>query len=177
MTGWTEERVERLKKLWSDGWSATQIAKDLRDITRMSVIGKARRLNLPSRKQGQRTGAHQPKPNAVKAGRLKAAQAAPARVRASMTRTYVLPEDRPLPARLVSATEAGAATARPWITRTYGECAFPVGGHGADTLSCCAPCGGETYCEAHGRVMYAAPKPGRPATANELARSLRRYVA
>ena len=46
---WTDERVELLKKMWSDGQSASQIAKELGGVTRNAVIGKVHRLNLPGR--------------------------------------------------------------------------------------------------------------------------------
>lgn len=46
---WTEERVERLKKLWSDGLSASQIATELGSVTRNAVIGKVHRLGLSGR--------------------------------------------------------------------------------------------------------------------------------
>lgn len=46
---WTEERVERLKKLWSDGLSASQIAAELGSVTRNAVIGKVHRLGLSGR--------------------------------------------------------------------------------------------------------------------------------
>lgn len=46
---WTEERVDALKKLWSDGLSARQIAEELGDVTRNAVIGKAHRLGLSTR--------------------------------------------------------------------------------------------------------------------------------
>ena len=38
---WTDERVETLKKLWTDGLSASQIAAELGGVTRNAVIGKA----------------------------------------------------------------------------------------------------------------------------------------
>ena len=44
--GWTDERVELLKKLWADGLSASQIAAELGGITRNAVIGKVHRLGL-----------------------------------------------------------------------------------------------------------------------------------
>src|ERR1700761_1799863 len=47
--GWTEERVELLKKLWLDGLSASQIAKQLGGVTRNAVIGKVHRLGLSGR--------------------------------------------------------------------------------------------------------------------------------
>lgn len=46
---WTEERVEQLKKLWSDGLSASQIAAELGNVTRNAVIGKVHRLGLSGR--------------------------------------------------------------------------------------------------------------------------------
>lgn len=42
---------------------------------------------------------------------------------------------------------------RLWTERKFGECAFPVGGAGADTRSCCAPTTA-TYCDHHAEVMY-----------------------
>jgi len=48
--GWTEERVELLKKLWMEGLSASQIAAELGDgVTRNAVIGKVHRLKLSAR--------------------------------------------------------------------------------------------------------------------------------
>lgn len=48
--GWTEERVELLKKLWMEGLSASQIAATLGDgVTRNAVIGKVHRLKLSGR--------------------------------------------------------------------------------------------------------------------------------
>jgi GcrA cell cycle regulator len=47
--GWTDERVELLKRLWGDGLSASQIAGQLGGITRNAVIGKVHRLGLAGR--------------------------------------------------------------------------------------------------------------------------------
>jgi GcrA cell cycle regulator len=46
---WTDERVEVLKKLWTDGLSASQIAAELGNVTRNAVIGKVHRLGLSGR--------------------------------------------------------------------------------------------------------------------------------
>ena len=46
---WTEERVDVLKKLWAEGHSASQIAKELGGVTRNAVIGKVHRLGLSGR--------------------------------------------------------------------------------------------------------------------------------
>jgi GcrA cell cycle regulator len=49
---WTDERVELLKKMWTEGKSASQIAKELGSVTRNAVIGKVHRLGLASRITG-----------------------------------------------------------------------------------------------------------------------------
>src|SRR5947208_9238219 len=63
---WTEERIERLKKMWHDGSTASQIADELGGVSRNAVIGKAHRLGLEQR------------PSPVKPGEDKEAKAAPA---------------------------------------------------------------------------------------------------
>lgn len=54
-TGWTDNRVALLSKLWLDGLSASQIAAALGGgVTRNAVIGKVHRLGLSGRgKAGQ----------------------------------------------------------------------------------------------------------------------------
>ncbi len=49
---WTDERVEILKKMWGEGQSASQIAKELGGVTRNAVIGKVHRLGLSNRAGG-----------------------------------------------------------------------------------------------------------------------------
>ncbi|MCB1681452.1 MAG: gcrA cell cycle regulator family protein [Alphaproteobacteria bacterium] len=46
---WTDERVTLLKKLWTEGRTAAEIAKELGGVTRNAVIGKAHRLKLSNR--------------------------------------------------------------------------------------------------------------------------------
>ncbi|MRU16249.1 GcrA cell cycle regulator [Roseovarius sp. A21] len=46
---WSDERVELLKKMWGEGQSASQIAKELGGVTRNAVIGKVHRLGLSNR--------------------------------------------------------------------------------------------------------------------------------
>jgi len=46
---WTDERIERLKKMWSEGATASQIADELGGVSRNAVIGKAHRLGLDAR--------------------------------------------------------------------------------------------------------------------------------
>lgn len=64
---WTDERVEKLKKLWSEGLSASQIAAQLGGVSRNAVIGKVHRLNLPGRAKagGTQTAARPKRPAAA----------------------------------------------------------------------------------------------------------------
>ena len=73
---WTEDRVELLKKLWGDGYSASQIAAQLGEVTRNAVIGKAHRLGLSGR-QSTRPSASRPAPAAARNNAGGSAQSAP----------------------------------------------------------------------------------------------------
>ena len=46
---WTEEKVAKLKELWGNGNTASQIAEIIGGISRNAVIGKAHRLNLSAK--------------------------------------------------------------------------------------------------------------------------------
>ncbi len=46
---WTEEKVAKLKELWGNGSTASQIAQIIGGISRNAVIGKAHRLNLSAK--------------------------------------------------------------------------------------------------------------------------------
>ena len=60
---WTSEKVEKLKKLWTKGHTASQIAGALGDTTRNAVIGKAHRLNLEARAPSKQSSASSSKEN------------------------------------------------------------------------------------------------------------------
>jgi len=46
---WTDERIEKLTKMWEGGATASQIAEELGGVSRNAVIGKAHRLGLQAR--------------------------------------------------------------------------------------------------------------------------------
>jgi GcrA cell cycle regulator len=71
---WTEERIERLRKMWQDGATASQIADELGGVSRNAVIGKAHRLGLEARPSPVKPGEEREKP-AVAAPAPKAAPA------------------------------------------------------------------------------------------------------
>ena len=79
---WTEERIERLKKMWHDGATASQIADELGGVSRNAVIGKAHRLGLEQRpspvKPGEEKEHKKPAPAAPRAAAPKAESAKPA---------------------------------------------------------------------------------------------------
>ncbi|MDZ4789793.1 MAG: GcrA family cell cycle regulator [Hyphomicrobiales bacterium] len=58
---WTDERVEILKKLWTDGLSASQIAGRIGGVTRNAVIGKVHRLGLSGRATTSRMRSARPR--------------------------------------------------------------------------------------------------------------------
>jgi GcrA cell cycle regulator len=62
---WTDERIDKLRSLWGQGQTASQIAEELGGVSRNAVIGKAHRLGLESR------------PSPVKAAESPAAPVAP----------------------------------------------------------------------------------------------------
>ncbi|MFN3991750.1 MAG: GcrA family cell cycle regulator [Tabrizicola flagellatus] len=68
---WTDERVETLKRMWNEGQSASQIAKELGGVTRNAVIGKVHRLGLSNRVGGKddEEAAAAPAPAAAQAAR------------------------------------------------------------------------------------------------------------
>ncbi|MEO5611339.1 MAG: GcrA family cell cycle regulator [Sphingomicrobium sp.] len=53
---WTDERIDRLKTMWSDGATASQIADELGGVSRNAVIGKAHRLGLDARPSPVKAG-------------------------------------------------------------------------------------------------------------------------
>ena len=58
---WTDERIERLKSLWTKGMTASHIADELGGVSRNAVIGKAHRLGLQSRPSPVKPNEPEPK--------------------------------------------------------------------------------------------------------------------
>ncbi len=97
---WTDERVETLKRMWGEGQSASQIAKELGGVTRNAVIGKVHRLGLSNREEdeGEAVAEAAPAPK-VEEVREEPRAAAPAAAPAAPT---------PAPAAPVSTVPSGA---------------------------------------------------------------------
>jgi GcrA cell cycle regulator len=166
--GWTDERVASLKKLWLEGLSASQIAKQLGGVTRNAVIGKVHRLGLSGR----------------------ATPAAPARTvfKAPRAPRPVLPVAHP-PRRVEPIAAASPVPSLPAVREEPGSatvltlgahmCKWPIGDPSTDGFTFCGRRTGQEgpYCHEHARVAYQpAMKKGKRSDAAELARSLRRYI-
>ena len=118
---WTDERVETLKRMWSEGQSASAIAKELGGVTRNAVIGKVHRLGLSNRNDdaeatpapapAEKKAAKKPaKPASATPASAPAAEAAPAKPEPAPTpepaaqpafmpapRRPIVPAGQPLP--------------------------------------------------------------------------------
>lgn len=86
---WTDERIEKLTKMWEGGATASQIADVLGGVSRNAVIGKAHRLGLKSRpspvkaNEGEAKPAPKPKAKPVEKAPARAAAPAPERTTAA----------------------------------------------------------------------------------------------
>lgn len=165
--GWTDERVELLKKLWQDGLSASQIAKQLGGVTRNAVIGKVHRLGLSGRaapSKPQRTVFKAPRPARPAA----AAPSAPRRIAEPVA-------SHPAPAPVRYADEKpGTATV---LTLGAHMCKWPIGDPSSEGFTFCGRRSSEgPYCVEHARVAYQPQQTKKKGGATELARSLRRYI-
>ena len=170
--GWTDERVESLKKLWQDGLSASQIAKQLGGVTRNAVIGKVHRLGLSGR-----AAPSKPARPAFKAPRparpAAAAPAAPRRIAEAPAVAAAAPTPAPAPVRYVEEAP-GTATV---LTLGAHMCKWPIGDPSSDSFTFCGRRQDEgVYCLEHARVAYQPVQTKKRSGANELARSLRRYI-
>ena len=180
---WTDERVETLKKMWTEGQSASQIAKELGGVTRNAVIGKVHRLGLSNRTSGTpepaKAKAAEPAPKAEP--RAAAPKAAPAKAEAkpaprpepaaaapaAPARKPIIPAGQPLPPQpsageispeaLASVREVEKKARKISLMElTERTCKWPVGDPATDDFWFCglAAQPGKPYCEAHVGVAF-----------------------
>ena len=168
---WTDERVELLKKMWGEGQSASQIAKELGGVTRNAVIGKVHRLGLSNR-AGASAPAPEKKPAKAASSSSKAAKPAAKAtekvVEVTVTpRKPIVPAGQPLPPQ-PSANEISPealATVREvektskkitLMELTERTCKWPIGDPATDDFWFCglAVQHGKPYCEAHVGVAF-----------------------
>jgi GcrA cell cycle regulator len=114
---WTDERVETLKKMWAEGQSASQIAKELGGVTRNAVIGKVHRLGLSNR-VGPGTPAEDEGTAASAPAATTPSPAAPAKPAPAPRAVAPEPAPRPAPAAPAPQPVAAEPTAPPMDSST-----------------------------------------------------------
>ena len=156
---WTDERVELLKKLWTDGLSASQIAAELGNVTRNAVIGKVHRLGLSGRaKDAKPAGA------AARPRKATRAPSAPAPIAPQPHNNNVVMA--PIPLQAVAAEEpvvfAEDEIAIPMSERVTimdlreSMCRWPMGDPTKPEFRFCGARSitGLPYCTHHARIAY-----------------------
>ena len=156
---WTDDRVDLLKKLWSEGLSASQIAGRLGSVTRNAVIGKVHRLGLSGRATTSRMKTHRPRvrmANPKRAVKPRFAAAGNPAVRAlyNDADAYVLPaEELIIP----------LAERKTIQTLTECSCRWPIGDPQLAEFHFCGKTKvpGLPYCEVHARRAFQPAVPRR----------------
>ncbi|KAB0269113.1 GcrA family cell cycle regulator [Microvirga brassicacearum] len=153
---WTDERVELLKKLWTDGLSASQIATELGNVTRNAVIGKVHRLGLSGRAKDKAAAEQRPR----KAARAPSAPVAiPPQNR---TNVIMAPVPRAPVIHVEPMLPAGDDLAIPVSERVTimelreSMCRWPMGDPTKAEFRFCGAHSitGLPYCDHHARVAY-----------------------
>mgnify|MGYP002780878319 CR=1 FL=1 len=108
---WTDERIDRLKAMWNEGKTASQIADELGGVSRNAVIGKAHRLGLEARPSPV-------KGNDEKPAKAEAPRAPAAKAKEKSPITSVLERAAPMP-------DEPAATPAPQAARPAPAAATP----------------------------------------------------
>ena len=159
---WTDERVDILKKLWSDGLSASQIAAEIGGVSRNAVIGKVHRLGLSGRGKSGAPAAGAPRvrkaptrtpthPMSVQAPAAAQPHAALAPVALSLVRSEAAPETAtPRDIALPPSERVTIMDLREYM------CRWPLGD---PTTAEFRFCGGRAitglpYCPHHSQVAY-----------------------
>jgi GcrA cell cycle regulator len=160
--GWTEERVAELKKLWSEGHSASQIAKRLGSVTRNAVIGKVHRLGLsgrstPSRPVKRPPRLARPKPQTA------TRPAAPARTpgpQVPVVREPVVAQRASESAAVIEPKRLPNGDMVTVLTVKDSMCKWPIGDPADTNFGFCgqASCAGSPYCSDHARVAFQPAK-------------------
>ncbi|MGA0563143.1 GcrA family cell cycle regulator [Ancylobacter sp. VNQ12] len=152
---WTDERVELLKKLWSEGLSASQIAAELGGVTRNAVIGKVHRLGLSGRAKAIAAPAPRPrKPRPTASSPASRPMVQGNTALAQVIRPVMEPEPEELPdpvSNVVAMAERCTI-----LDLTEFTCRWPVGEPGKSDFFYCGSRTktGLPYCAFHSRIAY-----------------------
>jgi GcrA cell cycle regulator len=160
---WTDERVDLLRKLWSDGLSASQIAAQLGGVSRNAVIGKVHRLKLSSRGRAAAAPARQKKATHATTAVKQAPRAAstvramPASIgnTALQAQFEVEPVARPV-LRTVAKLAKPLTRRLQLIQLSERTCKWPNGDPLTEDFNFCGNDAAETgpYCAYHARIAF-----------------------
>lgn len=170
MSDWTEERVETLKKLWADGYSASQIAMQLRGVTRNAVVGKVHRLGLPARPTTSRRKRHRPRlHSAVKPMAVRAAE----QIDVDRQKVFELMLDTPEELVIPPAERKTIDKLEPH------HCRWPIGDPRSPDFHFCGKhrVEGKSYCEHHVRRAYVTTRVAEPVSNEDWRRKPQRIMA
>jgi GcrA cell cycle regulator len=149
---WTDERVDLLKKLWSEGYSASRIAGELGGVTRNAVIGKVHRLGLSGRPQSTSAGAPRPR-NARAPGQVLRIARSAVRGNTALAQVYEIEAEAEPEVidNIIPLTQR-----RTILELTESTCRWPVGDPGSGDFFFCGgnTVGGLPYCPRHARLAY-----------------------
>ncbi len=160
---WTDERVERLKTLWLEGLSASQIAAELGGVTRNAVIGKVHRLGLSGRVKPQVQSARASAPSRPKSSAPSRPASAPSAPRAPRPVTIGNVALKPVDAPVSAPQRAPVVEDGPVVYERIGimnltetTCKWPVGDPGRPDFFFCGRRSesGVPYCPHHARIAY-----------------------
>lgn len=182
---WTEERTATARKLWDDGWSATEISKHLAthcgiSVSRNAVIGKLHRMDAPPHpkppprpKPGISATTHRAgSRNKGNGGGLAAKLRNQAGWRSRDT-------SQVKPPRIVA--EPPPAPVEPFMVKLMdlenGQCRFPIGDPRNSDFGFCghATAGPLSYCRYHATLTY-QPAQDRQVRQKQAERALARFV-
>jgi GcrA cell cycle regulator len=149
---WTDERVELLRKLWTDGLSASQIAGELGGITRNAVIGKVHRLGLSGRAKSTGAGVPRPRKSRSNSPMLRIGRGA---IRGNTALAHAYELDAEIEPELID-NVIPIAQRRTLLELNEQTCRWPVGDPGNSDFFFC---GGNIvsslpYCAYHARIAY-----------------------
>ena len=158
---WNDERVELLKKLWSEGLSASQIAGRLGSVTRNAVIGKVHRLGLSGRATTSRMKSHRPRPRANPVKRLAAKPRFANVGNTALQRIYQADVEPYVPP--VEELSIPLAERKSIQTLLDNHCRWPIGDPQEAQFHFCGKnkVTGLPYCEFHARRAFQPPQPRR----------------
>ena len=163
---WTDERVELLKKLWTDGLSASQIAAELGGITRNAVIGKVHRLGLSGRAKSPSSAA--PRQRRARPTHMMRVPRAAMRGNTALATSYAYDHEvEAEPEPIENIIPMGQR--RTLLELTENTCRWPIGDpSGAEFFFCGGqPISSLPYCSFHSRIAY------QPAAARREKRNFR----